>query len=484
MVFSSIIFLFLFFPITLICYYIMPEKYRNICLLFASLLFYAWGEAKYFVVLLGSIYFNYLMGLWLNKFNQDSTSGNKRVCRYILSAAVSGNILLLVIFKYTQFIVENSAMFLAWLGYPLNQLYVAELPLGISFYTFHAISYIIDVYRKTTSAQSSIINLALYITFFPQAIAGPILRYKAIHRYLYERTVSPKDFWNGCSRFIGGLGKKVLIANPMGYNTDQIFSASTDQLSITVAWIGAITYALQIYFDFSGYSDMAIGLGRMFGFYFPENFQYPYMAKSIQEFWRRWHISLSTWFRDYLYIPLGGNRGSNVATYRNLLLVFILCGIWHGANWTFLLWGLWHGLFLVLERTPFGSILTRCSAIVQHLYSLVVVLVGWVIFRADTVGQAMNFISAMAGFAPAINVELPIGMFISFRTLFVIGLGIVFSTSFFSEVSIYETCAHRLGLSWLKLFSGLRLLFLIVVFVWSSLAILSSNYNPFIYYRF
>ena len=473
MVFSSSIFLFLFLPLTLALYFISPQKARNLILLSASLLFYAWGEPKYLVVLLASIIFNYFAGLMLDRLSDSASCRAQGARQLVLFIAITGNVALLVMFKYMQFIGENLAAMANWLDWAPPPIYATELPLGISFYTFHAISYVVDVYRRTTFAQKNIFDLALYITFFPQSIAGPILRYKTIQRYLARRVILWQDFGQGCVRFISGLGKKVLIANPMGFVADQLFAIPPEQLHFGVAWLAALSYTIQIYFDFSGYSDMAIGLGRMFGFHFPENFNYPYAARSVQDFWRRWHISLSTWFRDYVYIPLGGSKETEMVTYRNLLLVFGLCGIWHGANWTFLIWGLWHGAFLVLERNRWGTWLANSPLLLQHLYALVVVVFGWVLFRADSFSQAFALFSAMLGMASASGLEAPLAMYATPRNLLALIAGVLLSSPVIVAVLAGRTR-----------FAIARPVALAVVLAWSIVAIVSSNYNPFIYYRF
>ena len=347
MVFSSTIFLFFFLPLTLLAYFVVGPRGRNLILLAASLLFYAWGETVYLLVMLFSIAANYLFGLLIDRARERGSRGGTA-----FALAVATNLGLLGFFKYANFFVDNLNQVLPVLGLAPMDIGRVHLPIGISFFTFQALSYIIDLYRNETAVQRSLLNFALYKALFPQLIAGPIVRYRDVAREIEQRTVSLDDFASGVQRFIIGLGKKVLIANVMGRAADTIFATPAETLPATLAWTGSIAFMLQIYFDFSGYSDMAIGLGRMFGFHFLENFNYPYIARSVREFWRRWHISLSTWFRDYLYIPLGGNRHGPVRTGANLLLVFLLCGLWHGASWTFLIWGVYHGIFLVLERVP------------------------------------------------------------------------------------------------------------------------------------
>ncbi|MCA8923022.1 MAG: MBOAT family protein, partial [Planctomycetes bacterium] len=382
MVFSSTFFLFFFLPALLVFYGAARSlRLRNAVLLVASLAFYAWGELGYVFLLLGSIGANYGFGLWI------AGAVERGAARRALVVAVATNLGLLGVVKYTH-------MFVGWAGVALGALGVAQvdpmpplhLPLGISFFTFQALSYVIDVYRGVVPAQRSPWKLALYVSLFPQLIAGPIVRYADLAAELDARSVTTADVAAGARRFVVGLGKKVLIANALSVPADRIFALPAEQLGLEVAWLGIACYTLQIYFDFSGYSDMAIGLGRMFGFHFLENFDYPYVSRSIREFWRRWHISLSTWFRDYLYIPLGGNQGSATRTYVNLVLVFALCGLWHGASLTFVAWGLFHGVFLVGERLAAGKV--RAPRLLQHLYVLVAVMVGWVLFRAESFAHA------------------------------------------------------------------------------------------------
>jgi alginate O-acetyltransferase complex protein AlgI len=397
-VFSSPIFLFLFLPITLTVSLLLPGvRLKNLWLLCVSLVFYAWGETLFVLLIFISTLLNYGLGLWI-----DATDGKVRRQR-VVAAAVALNLGLLVFFKYGNFAVENLNALLGVLKLKPVQVDRVRLPIGISFFTFHALSYIIDVYRGKVRAARKPSDLALYIFFFPQLIAGPILRWSAMAPQIAQRVVTREGFWEGVRRFVYGLAKKTLLANTLAVPADRVFSLPPEALSGSVAWTGTICYTLQIYFDFSGYSDMAIGLGRMFGFEFMENFRYPYVAQSIKDFWRRWHISLATWFRDYLYFPLGGNRCSPGRQYANLLLVFLLCGLWHGASWTFVIWGLYHGLFLVLERTRFGGWLERVPRLLRHGYALAVVMAGWVIFRAESAGQAAGLLRNLFDFSGATN---------------------------------------------------------------------------------
>jgi alginate O-acetyltransferase complex protein AlgI len=364
MVFSSLIFLWVFLPVVLLGYFLSRHVYRNLFLLLASLFFYAWGEPVYVFVMMFSIVLNYYCGLWTG-------SASEAKSRLALFAGVTLNLLLLGVFKYYGFVVENiNALF--GFGWEVRKL---ALPIGISFYTFQSISYLVDIRRGETRPQRDILKMGLFISFFPQLVAGPILKYHEFAPQIDRRKVTWKGFNEGAVRFIQGLGKKVIIANIMAETADEIFGLGIEEVSTLTAWIGISAYTLQIYFDFSGYSEMAIGLGKMFGFNIPENFNRPYISTSIKEFWRRWHISLSTWFKEYLYIPLGGNRAGTLRTYRNLLVVFFLTGLWHGASWSFVIWGVFHGFFLVLERlVPIEKILH--FRVLQWIYAMLAVMVG------------------------------------------------------------------------------------------------------------
>lgn len=388
MVFSSIIFLFFFLPLFLACYHLLPWK-QAVLLLF-SLLFYVFGEVLYTYVLLLSIALNYLAGLWIAR-----ATGQLR--RLAIAVCVGANLLLLASFKYLAFLYGIAASILPrHFPGPAPEVH---LPLGISFFTFHAISYLVDVYRRDVPAESNPVDLAVYITMFPQLIAGPIIRFHNIRDEIHKRRVTADMFSEGVQIFVIGLAQKVLVANVVAVPADAIFALDEAQRGTAVAWLGIVCYTLQIYFDFCGYSTMAIGLGLMIGFHFPLNFNYPYISQSITEFWRRWHISLSAWFRDYLYVPLGGNRHGALRTYRNLVIVFLLCGLWHGAAWNFVVWGLYHGAFLVVERAGLRGVLERLPAAVGHAYALLAILIGWVFFRADTLPHAIAYLQGMAGLA-------------------------------------------------------------------------------------
>lgn len=476
MVFSTIIFLCVFLPLTIILYYLMPAKAKNYYLLFASLMFYAWGEPKFLLVMLLSILCNYGLGMWL-------ASGFKRR-RLVVALAVILNMGILFIFKYLTFAMESMQKLIA--GFPVWQI---ALPIGISFYTFQGLSYVIDVYRNSEDAsfvQRNPFRLALYISMFPQLIAGPIVRYKDIKDSLKERTHTLDGFAYGASRFIIGLSKKAILANQMGQLASQIQSMDTQILSTPAAWLGAIAYTLQIYLDFSGYSDMAIGLGKIFGFDFLENFNYPYISTSVKEFWRRWHISLSGWFRDYLYIPLGGNRRGNV--YVNLMLVFLATGIWHGAAWGFLLWGIWHGIFLLIERfISSGKKTDKKSAIANifgWFYTMLVVVFGWVLFSLVDIKAAAKYILLMLGNQKDFY-AYDLRYYMSNQMIFFFVISVLVCIPW--KTLIKEKCQKvypvlfedtNMVVYFVKQAMLIGLLILCYVFI------INSSYNPFIYFRF
>lgn len=388
MLFSSIVFLFTFLPVVLILYYLLPVRFRNVILLLASLVFYAWGEPVYLFLMLLSILFNYFSGLDIARNLQDKRAAKRSlVFNLIINLAVLG------FFKYEGFVLDTLNGIL-----PVHISYHAlPLPIGISFYTFQILSYIIDVYRGNVKVQTNLPNFALYVTMFPQLIAGPIVQYADVDEQLASREVSWTKFGEGSMYFIRGLAKKVLLANTSGMIFTEVSGLAKGNIAVVTAWLGAFAYMFQIYFDFSGYSDMAIGLGKMFGFEFNMNFNYPYVAKSITEFWRRWHISLSSWFRDYVYIPLGGNRVSKIKHIRNLLIVWFLTGLWHGAAWNFVAWGLYYGVLLIIEKYLLSPVLDRLPDVVRHIYSIVLVVIGWVLFFSSSFGQAADYIRVMFG---------------------------------------------------------------------------------------
>ena len=388
MLFSSITFLFLFLPVTVLIYYLVPQKTRNLVLLIASLFFYAWGEPVYVVLMILSILLNFFCGKDIGEKRADPV----RAKRSLIFAVVM-NVLILGFFKYYGLLMETLNVLFPY-EIPYREL---ALPIGISFYTFQELSYLIDIYRGNAKPQQRLLPFALYISMFPQLIAGPILRYVDIEAQLLNRVMSMRKFGQGVMYFIVGFAKKVVLADSIGALYEQITALSIGSFSVLTAWVGCLAFAFQIYFDFSGYSDMAIGLGKMFGFEFRKNFQYPYIAKNIGEFWRRWHISLGTWFREYVYIPLGGNKCPASRHLLNLLIVWALTGLWHGAQWNFLVWGLYYGVILILERYVWGRALGRLPVFVQHIYTFVLVLIGWVFFFSPSLGAAMDYLGVMFG---------------------------------------------------------------------------------------
>lgn len=471
MVFSSLVFVCIFLPTVLILHSVIPNrKVKNGLLLAASLLFYAYGEPVYILLMLASTLFNYLFAMLLGRYRK----------KLLLALTVTVNIGLLGIFKYTGFVLTNVNAFLG-LSLPVPEI---SLPIGISFFTFQALSYVIDVYRGEVPVQKSYFKLLLYISFFPQLIAGPIVRYADIARQIDERTISVPQIAFGLRRFIAGLGKKVLIANAMGAAADYIFNHGAANLNIVAAWIGAVAYLMQIYYDFSGYSDMAIGLGKMFGFRFKENFDHPYISGTVQEFWRRWHISLSSFFRDYVYIPMGGNRKGKIRTVLNRLIVFFLTGLWHGANWTFIAWGLFHGFFLLLEE--YIPVIRRLPRFLTRIYTLLVVTVGFVIFRADTIGEALLFITQMfrgtdfsAGVMSfTLQALTPYFLFMLLAAVICCG-PFARLTQWISTLECKQD--RTVGENILQ---GATFVLAFLLLLWCIIRLAGGSYNPFIYFRF
>ncbi|MBL0339978.1 MAG: MBOAT family protein [Bacteroidetes bacterium] len=475
MVFSSPIFLFLFLPVTLLLAYLSQRfKWKNTVLLILSVFFYAFGEGEMVILMFGSITLNYFVGKWVGR-DKGKTA---------ITVGIILNILLLVIFKYANFAIENLNLMLASFGAAQIQMVHIKLPVGISFYTFHSMSYLIDVYRRQNQSQKSYIDLALYICLFPQLVAGPIIRYKDIAKQIHDRTLGSHRFQLGLERFIIGLGKKVIVANSLGSCADLVFGLDPSQLTSPSAWFGIICYSMQLYFDFSAYSDMAIGLAKMLGFDFLENFRFPYKSKSIREFWQRWHISLSNWFRDYLYIPLGGNKVSPGRVYINLFIVFFLTGLWHGASWNFVVWGLLHGLFMIIERVGFGKILTKLPSPVQHLYTLFVVVIAWVFFRAPDIGHSWNFISSMFGMNNTNNFTIDLLWNREVGFSFLIGLIMAFDGFNLILRKLYKVIYRSNVKSGRMVFENCKTLFLLAVFIYAALTVAAGSYNPFIYFRF
>ena len=466
MVFSSFAFLWIFLPIVLIGALITRKKGSNLFLLIMSLLFYAWGEPKFVVLLLFSITMNYAGGLMI------SAAGNKSIRTFLLTAIILLNLLLLAYFKYFNFFAGVLNSLLRFEAIPLRAI---ALPIGISFYTFQSISYITDLYRGTIGVQRSWIDLALYISFFPQLVAGPIVKYKDIAASLHSRELRLDETVKGLKRFCFGLAKKVLLANTLGYTVDEILSHPISELSSLLCWTAAVFYTLQIYFDFSGYSDMAIGMAGVLGFHFQENFDLPYVSSSIREFWRRWHISLSTWFRDYLYIPLGGNRKGTARTLLNLCIVFFATGLWHGAQWNFVLWGLYHGAFLILERLlPSDRVHSGIGNLLKHIYTLFIVCIGWVLFRADDLPMAIAQIGRMfslsdSGYWSFWEIVDPVTVLIFVISIF---LSLGSGKRIAARLALWKGCDILSGAS------AILCLFLSIVML------ANAAHNPFIYFRF
>lgn len=465
MVFSSFTFLFVFLPLVLLTYFLAKKrKWRNIVLLIFSLIFYAWGEPVYVLLMLLSIVVNYFIALKIEKTKRD----RKRwmVIDVIFNLAIIG------FFKYGNFLIQNiNGIFHSNIG-EMN----LGLPIGISFYTFQVLSYVIDVYKKTVPAQKNIINLGMYITLFPQLIAGPIVRYETIADEIENRKENFSEVAIGLKRFFIGLGKKVLIANQMALIADTIYGGDLADAGTITLWLAAIAYTLQIYFDFSGYSDMAIGLGRMFGFHFLENFNYPYIAKSITDFWRRWHISLSTWFRDYVYIPLGGNRVSKIKWLRNILVVWLLTGLWHGASWNFILWGVYYGIILIIEKLFLGKLIEKLPKFVQHIYALFFIIIGWVIFRVENFSQMGMVLQKMFIYKASGILDNIILNFDIFSSLPFIIIGIIGSIPILAKIKDKTKEKPKYNI--------LSNVWAFAIFIISICFLLSATYNPFIYFRF
>ena len=476
MVFSNLVFLFIFLPIVLAIYYISPRKLKNIILLIASLIFYAWGEPVYVFLMLISIAINYVFGLLVA--NKEKNGKRKKV---ILVISIIANLLILGYFKYANFFIDLiNNVFSTTIGFQ-----DLPLPIGISFFTFQAMSYVIDVYRDDAKVQRNIFDLALYIALFPQLVAGPIVRYTTIAEELKNRVHNMDLFVKGVQQFILGLSKKVIIANPMGEIADTIFATPTSEMSVTTIWLGIIAYSIQIYFDFSGYSDMAIGLGKMFGFKFLINFNYPYISRSVSEFWRRWHISLSSWFRDYIYIPLGGNRGGTFKTYRNILIVWTVTGFWHGASWTFMAWGFYYGVLIAVERAGMLKWINKLPRPLQHVYVIMIVMVGWIFFRADNFTYSFDYIQGMFGIGAAT-------LFDNTASLIINDNGYLFILAFIFAMPVYPWVMDKLNALQVKvnssIFTTMRNMVEPIVFMLLLLVItvylVNSTYNPFIYFRF
>lgn len=464
MVFSSLVFMFAYLPITLLAYYLVPRQGRNIFLFIVNLIFYGWGEPKLVLLMVFNIFFNYIGGWLVDKYRVDA---NKKKLFLILTCVL--DIGILAVFKYTGMITETLNM-LPFLNIPELQI---SLPIGISFYTFQTMSYVIDVYRDDAPVSKNFINFGTYVALFPQLIAGPIVRYRDVAEQLVNRRETLEMFTKGVKLFMVGLAKKVIIANTMGTLTTNIF-ATTDENGVVGTWVGMIAYTFQIYFDFSGYSDMACGLGNMMGFEFLKNFNYPYIAKSITDFWRRWHISLSTWFKEYVYIPLGGNRKGVKRQILNLLIVWGLTGLWHGAAYNFVLWGLYYGLLLILEKFVLKKFLDRLPSFVQHIYTLFIIIIGWGLFYFTDVGQLGEFMVDLFNFGNGICGDQAFNLIMSNLPMLIIAA--VASTPL--ATMLYTRFEHR-RFMWIP-----ETLYCMGVLAVSTASLVNQSYNPFLYFRF
>jgi len=469
MVFSSPIFLFYFFPIVLLLYWASRRSIylQNIVLCLASLLFYFWGEKEYTILVMFSIMLNYGTGRFIAAVQQD----NGR--RILLGIGILINLSILFYYKYYNFYINDCLHPLLVMPLLPKSEWV-HLPLGISFFTFHGLTYITDIYRKEARVSKNPLNVGLYILFFPQLIAGPIVRYKDIDMQLRQRSLDSDKLYRGVSRFIIGLAKKILIANTVGQVADQLFKLNHTDMSGSLSWLALLCYTLQIYYDFSGYSDMAIGLANLLGFEFLENFRFPYAATSIQDFWRRWHISLSTFFRDYVYIPLGGNQKGSFRTYLHLLIIFFLTGFWHGASWNFLIWGLFHGFFLMIERAGWSALLQRMPTLFSHAYTLFVVTIAWLFFRIESIDDIVFYLEKLF----FINRQSSHAFFPFFFMRLPVALAILFGIFFAFPVHQYPSFMRLWNRTWI------RECVLILLFVLSVFVLTASTYNPFIYFRF
>ena len=473
MIFSSLLFLFRFLPAVLVLYYLAPRPLRNLVLLLCSLVFYAWGEPVYIILMIVSILVSYTGGILVDRFK---TQGKRRAARAALLGSSVVSLSLLGFFKYADFLIGTVD---SLTGAGINLLKIA-LPIGISFYTFQTMSYTIDVYRGEAKVQKNLISFGAYVTMFPQLIAGPIVQYKTIDRQLRTRKETAGQFAYGIHRFMIGLGKKVLLANNAGALWDTVRSMEHTQIPVVMSWMGLAAYTFQLYFDFSAYSDMAIGLGHMFGFRFLENFNYPYISKSITEFWRRWHISLSTWFRDYVYIPLGGNRVGVWKHIRNILVVWMLTGIWHGASWNFVLWGLYYGVLLLIEKFVLGKYLKKLPGVFQHIYCMFFVMLGWNLFVFDDMSAGISFARALfgtygAGFCSRET------LYLLYNNAVLMVLLILGSTQLPARAGNW-ICAKLRGKE--TILTIVKNVFYVGIFLLSVAWLVDASYNPFLYFRF
>ena len=470
MIFSSIFFVFAYLPIVLILYYLVPFKFKNLVLLLVSLVFYACGEPVYVVLMLFSIAINFVSGLELEYFMD---RGEMRKAKYACIVTAAINLGVLGFYKYYGFVIENLNAVLPF-DIPYTKL---ALPIGISFYTFQTMSYVIDVYRGKVKAQHNPITFGAYVSMFPQLIAGPIVRYSDVEQQLMKRTMSIRKFGDGVMWFLQGLGKKVLIANNMGSIYEAIAVLGASETSVLTAWIGCFAYTMQIYFDFGGYSDMAIGLGKMLGFEFMENFNYPYTAKSITDFWRRWHISLSSWFKEYVYIPLGGNRVGQAKSIRNLLIVWGLTGLWHGAAWNFIFWGLYYGIILIFEKYILKGALEKLPSALQHVYTIVLVMFGWVLFFSPSLGSAVSYMGTMLGIGGAGLADLTGWYYLKSGLVLGIIAAVGSTPVVYRRFSKWEHSRNPYKqIACVVVYAG--------IFLISTAYLVNATYNPFLYFRF
>jgi alginate O-acetyltransferase complex protein AlgI len=481
-VFASFTFIFYFLPLVLAAYYLSPRIFKNFILLCASLIFYSWDGINFITTLLGLCLIDYLLAIGIFK-----TAHKPKISFYLVSLAVIINISILGYFKYAGFFTRQTAELLSLDKETIKYFTHIALPIGISFFTFHKISYLVDVYRGIRKPTQNIINYFLYILFFPQLIAGPIIRYHEIDDQLTSHKTKLDDLYQGWIRFSFGLAKKVLIADTLAHIADRIWGFSPQALTSGYAWLGLTCYTLQIYFDFSGYSDMAIGLARMFGFRFPENFNYPYIAENFTDFWRRWHISLSRWMKEYLYLPLGGNRGSAFRAILNLWIVFIFSGFWHGAKWNFLAWGAFHGFFLTLDKTKLGKAISKSPITIKIPLTIFLVMLGWVLFRSDSLTQAGLFYQRLFGYNAIQALSVPWGKIITIQQIFVLILAVIicFIPLLFKGKFEAQNKNQLTLLNYNNPFIVILVsIFSIFFFCLSIIALASSNFSPFIYFQF
>lgn len=469
MIFSSVFFIFVFLPVVLLAYFLGPKKFKNVVILIASLIFYAWGEPIYIVLMVFSILFNYLSGLEIDDCKERGDVLKGKIAFWM---AVGVNLGILGFFKYAGFVVENLNRILPFdISMP-----ALALPIGISFYTFQTLSYIIDVYKGNVKVQKNVINFGTYISMFPQLIAGPIVRYADVEGQLVERKVTLTKFGEGTAWFLRGLAKKVLLANNIGMLFDAVQAMGAGNISMLTAWLGCAAYTFQIYFDFSGYSDMAIGLGKMFGFTFMKNFDYPYTSSSITEFWRRWHISLGTWFREYVYIPLGGNRVSIKRNILNICIVWMLTGLWHGAAWNFIFWGVYYGALLLLEKFVLKDVLAKTPGTVKHIYTMILVMIGWVFFFSPTLGSAFQYVGAMFGIGATGIIDRTAVYYLSnYFILFLLMIlcSVPYTYKRFRRLAVRGNVGRVVMLA-----------VYVVLFILSTAYLVNATYNPFLYFRF